>query len=243
MLKALCDNEHLRGKLFFVGDFKQSIYRFRGAEPHVFRELRGEIPAAGRKSLTENFRSQPAVLDFVNALFAEELGADYEPLRPHRPQLSKPPAVEFLWACPYVPPLAPREDQGEGETGPAEAEALTLTLSRRERGQDETLSQKEMGPGDGNDLGSREQLRRREADWIARRIRAMLDAGNREKEEEKEKIVWDEEAAKAGQPALRAVKQGDVALALRHRVLSRRRTRLLRPAGNLRSVEPAAGDR
>jgi ATP-dependent helicase/nuclease subunit A len=223
MLKALCDNEHLRGKLFFVGDFKQSIYRFRGAEPHVFRELRDEIPAAGRKSLTENFRSQPAVLDFVNALFAEELGGDYEPLRPHRPQLSEPPAVEFLWACPNVPPLAPREDQGEGETPQAKAltrqeEALTLTLSQRERGQDEALSQRERGPenalsqrepgpGDGNDLGSREQLRRREADWIARRIRAMLDSGT--------KIVWDEEAAKAGQPALRAVKQGDVALLFR----------------------------
>ena len=35
--------------------------------------------------------------------------------------------------------------------------------------------------------GPRERLRRREADWIARRIRDMLDAG--------EKIVWDEEAA------------------------------------------------
>ena len=33
MVKSLCDNEHLRGKLFFVGDYKQSIYRFRGAEP------------------------------------------------------------------------------------------------------------------------------------------------------------------------------------------------------------------
>ena len=42
----------------------------------------------------------------------------------------------------------------------------------------------------------RERLRRREADWIARRIRAMLDAG--------EKIVWDEEAAKAGTPAVAA---------------------------------------
>ena len=177
MLKALCDNEHLRGKLFFVGDFKQSIYRFRGAEPHVFRELRAEIPAAGRKSLTENFRSQPAVLDFVNALFAEELGPDYEPLRPHRPQLSTPPAVEFLWASNNVPSLAP----GEGKDELAQTDALTLALSRRERGQknavsqrergqEVALSQKERGPGNDNDVESREQLRRREADWIGRRI-------------------------------------------------------------------------
>ena len=49
-------------------------------------------------------------------------------------------------------------------------------------------------------MGPRERLRRREADWIARRIRGMLDAG--------EKIVWDEEAAKAGTPAVRAVQAG-----------------------------------
>ena len=37
LVKALCDDGLLRGKLFFVGDYKQSIYRFRGADPHVFR--------------------------------------------------------------------------------------------------------------------------------------------------------------------------------------------------------------
>ncbi len=58
-----------------------------------------------------------------------------------------------------------------------------------------------------DDMAPRERLRRREADWIARRIRAMLDAG--------EKIVWDEEAAKAGQPAVRAVQPGDIALLFR----------------------------
>ena len=69
-----------RGKLFFVGDYKQSIYRFRGADPHVFRGLRERTPAAGQLSLTLNFRSQPAILDFVNALFRDDLGAGYEPL-------------------------------------------------------------------------------------------------------------------------------------------------------------------
>ncbi len=98
LVQALCDGRVADGKLFFVGDYKQSIYRFRGADPHVFRRLRDEIPAAGRLPLSLNFRSQPAVLEFVNALFCEELGPDYEPLDAHRQQLGPTPAVEFLWA-------------------------------------------------------------------------------------------------------------------------------------------------
>ncbi len=73
LVKALCGDALPRGKLFFVGDYKQSIYRFRRADPRVFRQLQGEIPAAGRLPLTVNFRSQPQILAFVNALFCEEL--------------------------------------------------------------------------------------------------------------------------------------------------------------------------
>jgi ATP-dependent helicase/nuclease subunit A len=98
LVKALCDETVGAGRLFFVGDYKQSIYRFRGADPHVFRRLRGETPAAGRLSLTMNFRSQPAILEFVNALFWDDLGPDYEPLRAHRRQTTSVPAIEFLWA-------------------------------------------------------------------------------------------------------------------------------------------------
>ncbi|NQU24896.1 MAG: PD-(D/E)XK nuclease family protein, partial [Candidatus Nealsonbacteria bacterium] len=150
-----------RGKLFFVGDYKQSIYRFRGAEPHVFERLCEKIPAAGRLPLSLNFRSQPAVLDFVNALFCEDLGPQYESLLASRKQVSPRPSVEMIWATPSEP--GPKENVDD--------------------------------------------LRRREADWIARRIRAMLDRG--------EEIVWDEAAAKAGEPAARAVRPGDVALLFR----------------------------
>ena len=34
LVRALCDGCVADGKLFFVGDYKQSIYRFRGADPH-----------------------------------------------------------------------------------------------------------------------------------------------------------------------------------------------------------------
>jgi ATP-dependent helicase/nuclease subunit A len=100
LVKAICGPGFDNGRLFFVGDFKQSIYRFRGAAPKVFRDLREQLTEQGRLPLNVNFRSQPAVLDFVNALFSQAFTRDghrYEALRPNRPQTTAPPAVEFLW--------------------------------------------------------------------------------------------------------------------------------------------------
>lgn len=54
------------GSLFFVGDGKQSIYRFRRADIAIYLEAQrlGQTIA-----LTTNFRSSPAVLDWINAVF------------------------------------------------------------------------------------------------------------------------------------------------------------------------------
>jgi ATP-dependent helicase/nuclease subunit A len=54
--------------LFVVGDEKQSIYGFRGADVTVFRRAWERL--GGALPLGRNFRSQPAILDFVNALAA-----------------------------------------------------------------------------------------------------------------------------------------------------------------------------
>jgi len=55
---------------FLVGDQKQSIYRFRLANPHIFagyaKAWRGQQSVI---ALSENFRSREAVLNFVNPLF------------------------------------------------------------------------------------------------------------------------------------------------------------------------------
>ncbi|NOY41966.1 MAG: UvrD-helicase domain-containing protein [Planctomycetes bacterium] len=98
IVKAFCGDDWAQQGLFVVGDFKQSIYRFRGAEPRVSSELRKTLPDRSRLSLTTNFRSQPAVLDFVNTLFYDAFGEQYEPLRPSRPQVATPGSIEFLWA-------------------------------------------------------------------------------------------------------------------------------------------------
>ncbi|MGN0907153.1 MAG: UvrD-helicase domain-containing protein, partial [Bullifex sp.] len=58
-------------KLFFVGDDKQSIYRFRGADVSVFNELKDDLKRAGGENLTlsTNYRSEKVLIDHFNAVF------------------------------------------------------------------------------------------------------------------------------------------------------------------------------
>lgn len=73
--------------LFFVGDYKQSIYSFRGAEPGIFLEkekLFAKGEAGERIFLSESFRSEPPLLEFVNRFFKilwEEDDFPFEPLK------------------------------------------------------------------------------------------------------------------------------------------------------------------
>ncbi|RHB46603.1 helicase-exonuclease AddAB subunit AddA [Exiguobacterium sp. AM39-5BH] len=63
--------EHV-GNLFMVGDIKQSIYRFRHAEPRLFIEKATRFKQEGsgqRIDLSQNFRSRAEVLHGINDLF------------------------------------------------------------------------------------------------------------------------------------------------------------------------------
>ena len=72
--------------LFMVGDVKQSIYRFRKAQPRIFVEKKFAYLNGDKGesiSLNRNFRSRKSVLEFVNAVFGtlmtRELGdIDYK---------------------------------------------------------------------------------------------------------------------------------------------------------------------
>ena len=68
--------------LFMVGDVKQSIYRFRQAEPRLFLEKYAAYERGDGGTLlplTMNFRSRPAILDFVNRVFERAMhGGDSE---------------------------------------------------------------------------------------------------------------------------------------------------------------------
>ncbi len=115
---ALQKSRRESANLFIVGDRKQSIYGFRGADVDVFREMTETLTASGgdETPLRLNFRSQPPLIHFYNYLFRrlfhpkdeitreerEELGyVGHEPSYvPHEPVEAKlepgDPLVEVL---------------------------------------------------------------------------------------------------------------------------------------------------
>ncbi|MDA0841717.1 MAG: UvrD-helicase domain-containing protein [Planctomycetota bacterium] len=61
--------------VFIVGDAKQSIYRFRGADVSVFNETELEMQERSRThvlQLSRNFRTIHPLMEFVNDVFSEE---------------------------------------------------------------------------------------------------------------------------------------------------------------------------
>ncbi|MBR5390124.1 MAG: helicase-exonuclease AddAB subunit AddA [Clostridia bacterium] len=127
---------------FFVGDVKQSIYRFRLSDPGIFLErCRVSLPYDGknggdrRLALNCNFRSRPEVLELCNYVFSRlmtrRLGeVDYDAeqrLNPHRGQEGYAiPSEILLLDC------AGGEGDGETSDGCAEAEEAAESRIRQE---------------------------------------------------------------------------------------------------------------
>jgi exodeoxyribonuclease V beta subunit len=55
--------------LFMIGDPKQAIYSFRGADIFTYIKARRDTPAQNRYTLATNYRSTPAMVGAVNTLF------------------------------------------------------------------------------------------------------------------------------------------------------------------------------
>jgi ATP-dependent helicase/nuclease subunit A len=93
------------GKLFVVGDPKQSIYRFRRADVGTYQAVKELLVGGGAACiyLTTSFRAVPWIQNLVNAAFAPvmtddraALQAGYVPLAPHREELAGQPAIVAL---------------------------------------------------------------------------------------------------------------------------------------------------
>jgi len=95
------------GHLFFVGDPKQSIYRFRRADISLFLRAAARFGQGGRRlSLTTNFRTGEGVVQLVNDVFGDLIRAQdhdgvpsqpgYESLVAVRPSAPVGPPVTIL---------------------------------------------------------------------------------------------------------------------------------------------------
>jgi ATP-dependent helicase/nuclease subunit A len=129
LLEALVLKQNTRANLFIVGDRKQSVYGFRGADVDVFSSMTEALLAAGGElvPLPLNFRSQPPLINFFNHLFARffkpgdevekanlsELGyVEYELSEGRREARDSSPLVELM-----IDSLSGEDDPKAKQTG------------------------------------------------------------------------------------------------------------------------------
>ena len=109
-------------KVVFVGDLKQSIYGFRGADPALMTALLENLAALNidETILPNSWRSRPALVSFVNSIFkdtfATTLREDQIILNPKRKEIENQTAVE-TWTL-------------EGKTIPDRLSALAQEVKR-----------------------------------------------------------------------------------------------------------------
>ncbi len=93
------------GKLFLVGDPKQSIYKFRRADVVLYKRVCSALESrgVGRVTLAKSFRAVRPIQEFVNAAFASEMTGDaaagqaeYTALEEHWAAFESQPAIVAL---------------------------------------------------------------------------------------------------------------------------------------------------
>ena len=139
-----------RANLFIVGDRKQSIYGFRGADVDVFQQTTEALKAAGGVDLPLhlNFRSQPDLIKFFNYLFERllqrdeetnvrelpELGfVEFEASHAQRDQETSSPVIELLIDTKGPADDAPKAQRTQAERDAKQVAQRILSLTSEDR--------------------------------------------------------------------------------------------------------------
>ena len=93
IFSSFCLKDNWQGKLILVGDPKQSIYRFRGADIYTYLNAQQSIGPNTTSSLTHNWRSHPKMVDALNLLFNEKITPNLFYLPSQNTTLNIPPLV------------------------------------------------------------------------------------------------------------------------------------------------------
>lgn len=148
ILRLVAKEDEINGNLFMVGDVKQSIYRFRLAEPNLFlgkyNRFRQDGNGTGlRIDLARNFRSRKEVLEGTNYLFKQIMGVRVG-------EIEYDEAAELRLGAPYPEDepfpielllinqnndgkeLPPEAAESETETVPSEFDEVDLEKSQLE---------------------------------------------------------------------------------------------------------------
>ena len=156
-----------KGNVFVVGDVKQSIYAFRGAEPEIFvSDLKSasldpaDAPAGLRVDLNANFRSTKAILDFVNKLFSRIMTAPFA-------------SIDYDRSAELTPALELKGVPVCSEKNVVELHILDETAKDADSQGSET-AQGETSESQGDEGLNVVSSRQRQAAMIAQRIRQMV---------------------------------------------------------------------
>ena len=127
------------GARFVVGDPKQSIYRFRGADVWIYTHLRDHIASAPdglRLAITTNFRSAASLLTFVNETYAAPMEGPsqpgYERLAPTPARLAsddRPSVARLAVPLDDAPSASDSTSASTKDVRRAEADAVAHTVA------------------------------------------------------------------------------------------------------------------
>lgn len=120
------------GRLFVVGDARQSIYRFRGADVTVFTGLQAQIERRGGQTFVfdATFRAHPGLLEATAALLGGVMGTEADPARPYSIPfsglVSKRPGPRENVSSPFIECIL-----GQGEDSESGRVSAARALARR----------------------------------------------------------------------------------------------------------------